>query len=69
MAEDCDQQYDWDLKISGCTAVIRSGQWQGKGLVWAYNDRCYAYNFVGRYDRAIEDCNQALRLNPDEAAV
>ncbi len=32
MEEDCEQEYDWDLKISGCTAVIRSGQWQGKDL-------------------------------------
>ena len=35
MAEDCAQARDQDLSIGGCTAVIRSGEWQeylkGKG--------------------------------------
>jgi len=69
MADDCVQEYDWDLKISGCTAVIRSGQWQGKGLAAAYSNRCMAHNGVGRHDRAIEDCNQALRLDPGFVAA
>ncbi len=39
MVEDCNQERDPDPRISGCTAVIGSGQWQGKELAWAYFNR------------------------------
>ncbi len=68
MKEDCEQVGDWNLKIRGCTAEIDSGKYSGEDLVFAYNNRCYAYNEVGRHDRAMEDCNQTLRLYPGAAA-
>ena len=43
MVEDCGQEHDLDLQISGCTAAIRSGQWQGKNLAAAYSNRCWAH--------------------------
>ena len=64
MAEDCEQEYDQDLKIGGCTAVIRSGQWQGKDLAWAYNNRGLGYDRRGEFAQAIEEYDQALRLDP-----
>ncbi len=64
MVEDCVQTADWNLKISGCTEVIRSGQYSGKDLVWAYNNRGNAYANLGNPARAIKDYDQALRLNP-----
>ena len=67
MAEDCVQERDWDLMIGGCTAVIRSGQWQGKDLAWAYHNRGVTYADLGEYRRAIEDFGQALRLDPSHA--
>ena len=59
MVEDCEQKYDWDLRIGGCTAMIRSGQWQGKELAWAYIHRGNAYANLSEYRRAIEDYDQA----------
>ena len=64
MEEDCMQVHDLDTKVSGCTVVIRSGQWQGKDLAWAYNNRGIANAELGNPARAIEDYDQALRLNP-----
>ena len=64
MAEDCVQESDPDLGISGCTAAIRSGQWQGESLTWAYNNRAGAYLRLGEYRRAIQDSDTTLRLDP-----
>jgi len=67
MVEDCVQALDWNLTIGGCTAAIRSGQWQGKNLAWAYTNRGLAYDNLGEYRRAIQDFDQALRLDPGDA--
>ncbi len=67
MVEDCVQERDPDLAISGCTAVIRSGQYSGKNLAWAYYNRGLAYYNLGEHRRAIEDYDQALRLDPGDA--
>ena len=67
MVEDCEQSHDRDLRIGGCTAAIRSGQSQGKDLVWAYNNRGVAHSALGEHRRAIEDYDQALRLDPRDA--
>ena len=67
MVEDCSQNRDLDRLISGCTEVIRSGQYSGKDLVWAYYNRGIVYGNLGEYRRAIEDYDQALRLNPGYA--
>lgn len=55
-----------DQRISGCTAVIRSGKFQGKDLAWAYNNRGGRYNDKADYDRAIADYDQSLRLDPTD---
>ena len=65
--EDCEQNRDLDRVISGCTALIRSGQYSGKDLVWAYGNRGNAYADLGEHRRAIEDFDQALRLDPGYA--
>ena len=67
MKEDCEQERDWSLKIGGCTAAIGSGQWQGKDLYWAYYNRGLAYYNLGEHRRAIEDYDQAARLDPGDA--
>jgi tetratricopeptide (TPR) repeat protein len=55
--------------IDECTAVIQSGQLQGKGLASAYNNRGMAYNNLGDPRRAIEDYNEAIRLDPENSAA
>jgi tetratricopeptide (TPR) repeat protein len=69
MVEDCNQDRDQDLTISGCTAVIRSGQYSGKNLVIAYYNRGNAYRRLGDPARAIEDLDEALRLEPGDASA
>jgi tetratricopeptide (TPR) repeat protein len=70
------QQIDWcngntgatpELQISSCTAVIESGRHEGKNLANAFNNRGLAYNKKGQYDRAIQDLDQAIQLNPQHA--
>ena len=56
-----------DVRIGACTAVIQSGQETPLSLAVAYNDRGYAYDDKGEYDRAIQDYGEAIRLNPDFA--
>lgn len=71
------QQIDWcvdrdnttspDLKISGCTAVIQSGKWNGRLLAGAFINRGIAYYANGDKDRAIADFDQAIQLDPKGA--
>ena len=58
---------DPDMVIGACTAAMQSGRWSGTNLAWAYNNRGIAYSNKGQYDRAIQDYDQALRLNPSDA--
>jgi len=69
MVDDCEQAADPDLRIGGCTAIIRSGQYSGKNLARVYNKRGIANDDLGEYTRAIADYDQALRLNPGDAVI
>ena len=57
-----------DLRIDGCTALILTRHDTGE-LVWAFNNRGAAYERKGQYDRAIQDFNEALKLEQDFAEV
>jgi tetratricopeptide (TPR) repeat protein len=69
------QQSNWcddsnatnDQTISGCTADIQSGRFLGERLAMKFYNRGFAYNGKGQYDRAIEDLDQAIKLNPNYA--
>jgi serine protease Do len=52
-----------DLRISACTAIIRSGNLSRKNLGAAFGDRCAAYDDADDYDHALQDCNQSLVLD------
>ncbi len=66
--EDCTNASD-DVKLTACTRVIESGNWQGVDLSWAYNNRCFVWNSMGDYDRAIADCNEAISLDQQNAGA
>lgn len=72
------QQLDWcsgkngisaDQQISGCSALIDSGQGNNRGLSEALYNRGNAYATNGNFERAIADYDQAIRLNPTMAVA
>jgi hypothetical protein len=54
----------FDLRIIGCTALIQSGQLEGRYLVAAIELRGHAYHDKGDFTRAISDYTEAIRLDP-----
>ena len=60
----CYKSTNADITINYCTQAIESGQLSGRGLAFAFYKRANAYYEKGEYDRAIEDYDQAIRLNP-----
>jgi tetratricopeptide (TPR) repeat protein len=56
-----------DVQISGCSEVIRSGRESSKNLAIAFNNRGNGFHAKKQYDRAIEDYDEAIRLDPNFA--
>src|SRR5262245_36367361 len=56
-----------DQQIKGCTAVIQSGRETTYNLAVAFYNRANAYSAKGDKDRAIQDYDHAIRLNPQYA--
>ena len=56
-----------DQTIAGCSTVITSGRLSGKDLNVAYINRGIAYHTKREYDRAIQDYDEAIRLDPEYA--
>lgn len=72
------QEFNWCIgednptpaqKITGCTAVIQAGKLKGKRLVFTFSNRGVAYYERGEYDRAIQNYDQAIKLNPNHAGA
>src|SRR5438552_569028 len=57
-----------EVAIQSCTAIIRSRREKGARLAAAYYSRATAHRGDGWYDRAIEDYDQANRLDPKHAS-
>jgi tetratricopeptide (TPR) repeat protein len=51
-----------EQRIAGCTAIIKAGK--GDKLAEAFDHRGAAYRSQGEYSLAIQDYNQAIKLNP-----
>ncbi len=66
---DCSSQPgDWDRKIAGCTKMLARGASESaSNRAIAYNNRGWAYDEKGLYDRAIADLDEAIRLDPNMA--
>jgi tetratricopeptide (TPR) repeat protein len=73
------QQIDWcnndnnvfsvDQRLSGCTALVESERASTQDRAAGYGNRCWAYSDKGDPDRAITDCNEAIRLGPKLASA
>jgi len=63
--ENCSLTGAPDGMIQGRSAIINRGT--DKDLVGAYSNRCLAYEIRGDHDRAIADCDQAIKLDPKYA--
>ena len=59
---------DPNKRLVGCTQIIDD---KGKGysvaLEDAYDGRCWAYNDLGQFQRATDDCRAAITRNPRHA--
>jgi len=70
-AQTLDQQWAWcrddysERLIHACTAVIRSGRQTPDNLARAFFNRGRAWAEKGQYDRAIQDFDEAIRLDPN----
>jgi tetratricopeptide (TPR) repeat protein len=60
------QSVDPDAKIAGCTALLKTDQDATKNRAVIYGSRGVGYYGKDDYDRAIQDTDQAIRLNPNE---
>jgi tetratricopeptide (TPR) repeat protein len=58
-----------DTVIEGCTAIIQAGQEPREKLTTAFDNRGVAYRRKGEYDRALQDYEQAIQLNPSNATA
>ncbi len=62
--EDCAQEEDLNLSVTGCTKVIKSGKVSGGELARTFYYRGNAHRRLGNIDSATEDLNQAVRFDP-----
>src|SRR6266851_3069487 len=68
-ADDVDtcEKASGDEAIAACTRAINSGRYSGRQLAALFSIRCFEWNGKQESDKAIADCNQAIRLNPNYA--
>ena len=57
---------DYDDALSSCDRALHSGDLSDSERADALNDRGIAYSGKGDYDRAVQDFDQAILLNPDD---
>jgi tetratricopeptide (TPR) repeat protein len=54
-----------DPIIAGCTAVIQANRDTPQRLATAHNNRAVAFKAKGEFDRALQDYDESIHLNPD----
>ena len=67
--KDCSNEKDPTLKIQYCTRAIQSGDLDNKYLAIVFTHCAAAYAYKKDCDRAFQDYNQAIRLDPNYASA
>jgi tetratricopeptide (TPR) repeat protein len=67
--KNCDQSVDWDLKIAGCTKMLKVPRLPPEALAAIYAARGTGWAAKNDFARAIVDFDEALRLNPKNIAA
>src|SRR5476651_2684333 len=74
MAQTDDQLRKWcfgdateDQTIQGCESIIKAGKETTANIAIAFFNRGLSYAHQGQYDRAFQDFDQAIKLNPNYA--
>jgi tetratricopeptide (TPR) repeat protein len=63
----CFENSSPDQTIEACSVVIAGGHVGRKDLATAFKNRGNAFDDKGQYDRAIEDYDHAIAINPKDA--
>src|SRR5882724_10886734 len=53
-------------RVDACTALIESGNAEGRNLAVAYGNRGRALFYLKQYDFALADLNEAIRIEPND---
>jgi tetratricopeptide (TPR) repeat protein len=64
LSRGCQDPTDARRQVDACTRLIALDQKHRK----AYDNRCQAYNQLGQYDKALADCDMAIKLTPSTAS-
>src|SRR5262245_37510091 len=64
-ARDCQQPPNFKRQVEACTTLIAADPKAAK----AFTNRCQAYNQLEQPDKALSDCNAALKLQPGNASA
>jgi tetratricopeptide (TPR) repeat protein len=59
---------DIEKAIAGCTAIIEARDENRKNEAIAYANRCRGFVVKQDYPRVIQDCSEAIRLNPNQVS-
>ena len=65
--ETCTSSLKSDDAIAACTRAIASGQYTADNAAALYTSRAIAYGAKRQYDRATQDFDEAIRLDPQFA--
>jgi lipoprotein NlpI len=66
-AQKCAETSEVDLALAHCTRALESGQLSDAGRALTLNNRGNAHQNKRDFDRAVQDYDEAIRLDPDSA--
>src|SRR5262245_60019992 len=58
-----------DEAVNACTRLLATEKDKGRALAALYRNRCAAWNSKRETDRALADCNEAIRLDSDSVGA